>query len=72
VDLLQVTTGFDAGVRVPIGDTTLQAGSSPLTVDSELTGGASLQDASSLSEALLVVKANEGGTQTLRGGCNWF
>lgn len=48
---------------MPIGDTTLQASSAQLTVDSELTGGASLQDASSLREALLVFKADEGGMQ---------
>lgn len=64
MDLLRVTAGFDAGVLVPISDTTLQAGSSPLTVDSELTGGVSLQDASSLRKALLVVKTDEGGTHS--------
>jgi hypothetical protein len=42
---------------------TLQAGNSPLIVDSELTDGASLQDASLLVEALLVVKADEGSMQ---------
>lgn len=67
VDLPRVTANFAAGVRVPIGDATLQAGSSLLTVDGELTCGASLQDASSLVDASVVVEADEGGGADLSG-----